>query len=110
MKRFYLVLCVVGLVAPYSQFVPWFMEHGVAPVEFVRQALVTRISLFAWMDVVVSAAVVFGFIFAEGRRLGMRGVWGPVLGTFLVGVSFGLPLFLLARESRLEAERGGASS
>lgn len=104
MKRFYLVLCVVGLAAPYSQFVPWLFEHGVAPLELVRQAFETRASGFAWMDVIVSALVAFGFFFAEGRRLGLRGVWGPVLGTLLVGVSFGLPLFLLMRELRLEAE------
>jgi hypothetical protein len=102
MKHFYLLLCIVGLLLPYSQFLPWLFENGIAPLTFVQQAYSQRVSGFAWMDVIVSSLVVFGFILAEGRRRGMSNLWAPLAGTFLVGVSFGLPLFLLLREVRLE--------
>jgi hypothetical protein len=28
LRHVYLFLCVVGFLLPYSQFVPWVMEHG----------------------------------------------------------------------------------
>jgi hypothetical protein len=28
MRRFYLLLAVIGLIVPYSQFIPWVLEHG----------------------------------------------------------------------------------
>ncbi len=43
-----------------------------------------------------------GFVLAEGRRLNMKQLWAPVVGTLLVGVSIGLPLFLLMREPYLK--------
>lgn len=54
------------------------------------------------MDVIVSAGVLTLFVFVEGRRLEMQKLWIPILGTFLVGVSFGLPLFLYMRHSYIQ--------
>ena len=108
MRRVYFALCVVGLLLPYSQLVPWVIEHGVDPLALARQAFETRISAFAWTDVIVSAVVVLVFFVVEGRRIGMAGIGWPVIGTLLVGVSFGLPLFLLMRETHLESDGGAA--
>lgn len=55
------------------------------------------------MDVIVSASVLILFVFAEGRRLGMQKLWVPVIGTLLVGVSLGLPLFLYMRHPYIQA-------
>lgn len=63
----------------------------------VREAAATRIGAFAWLDVLISAAALLVFVVAEGRRLKMRYLWLPVLATATVGVSLGLPLFLLQR-------------
>jgi hypothetical protein len=43
---------------------------------------------------------------SEGKRLGMRLLWLPILGLCTVGVSFGLPLFLYLRERALESAGG----
>ena len=59
------------------------------------------LSTFAWLDVLVSAVVLIGFIRHEGLRVPVAGLWMPVAGTCLVGVSLGLPLFLLMRERAL---------
>ena len=53
------------------------------------------------MDVLVSAIVLCVFASREGRRLGMRGLWLPVVAVFGVGVSLGLPLFLYLRQAHL---------
>ena len=97
LRHLYLALCVMGLVIPYAQLIPWLAEHGVQPELFVRELFATRIGAFFGLDVVVSAIVLFVFVFAERAALGSR-VWVPVVATLVVGVSCGLPLFLYMRE------------
>jgi len=98
----YLVLCVLGFALPYSQFVPWVIEHGLNMRLFVQQLFANRIGGFFGMDVLVSAVTLIGFIRSEGTRLKMRTLWLPIVSVLLVGVSLGLPLFLYLRERELE--------
>lgn len=100
-KLFYLVLCVLGTALPLSQFLPWVYQHGLNVPLLFDQAFGAQVSAFAWFDVVVSAIVVVMFIIWEGKRIGMRKLWIPITGLFTVGVSLGLPLFLLLREYHL---------
>src|SRR5262245_24971021 len=101
-RHFYLVCCVLGLLLPYSQFVPWVLEHGLDVALFVRGPFVNRISAFFAMDVIVSAIVLIWFIQSEGKRLRIRLLWLPTIGTLVVGVSFGFPLFLFLRQMTLD--------
>ena len=101
-RHFYLVCCVLGLVLPYSQFVPWLLEHGLNVTLFVRELFANRISAFFAMDVIVSAIVLIWFIQSEGKRLRVRLLWLPTVGTLVVGVSFGFPLFLFLRQVTLD--------
>lgn len=103
MKYFYAALCVLGLLLPYGIFVPWVMNNGINIGLLLTEATSTSISAFAWADVIVSALALIGFILFEGKRLKMKMLWLPILGTCTVGVSFGLPLFLLQRELHLAA-------
>lgn len=98
LRNVYLILCVIGLVLPYAQFVPWVIEHGLDAPRFVSELFADRIGAFFGLDVIVSAVVLFVFIAAEHRRTKIPLVWAPVAGTLAVGVSFGLPLFLYLRE------------
>jgi hypothetical protein len=102
MKRFYVAACIAGIALPYSQLLPWLSEHGLAPLLLLQEITRSRISAFAWFDVLVSAVVLLRFAGHEGRKLGMKNLWLPVLATLVVGVSLGLPLFLLLRERQLE--------
>ncbi len=104
LKRIYLLLCVLGALLPYSQFVPWLLSNGVDLPLFFQQLLANRISAFFAMDVVVSAIVLIVFVFAEGARLRMRHLWWPIVATLSVGVSLGLPLFLYMRQVHLEMD------
>jgi len=102
-KFLYLVLCVLGFALPYSQFIPWVIEHGPDMNLFVRQLFANRIGGFLGMDVLVSAVTLIGFIRSEGARLNMKRTWLPILSVLLVGVSLGLPLFLYLRECTIES-------
>jgi hypothetical protein len=103
LRHLYLVFCLLGLLLPYSQFVPWIIEHHALNMPlFMRDLFANRISAFFALDVMVSAIVLLVFIQSEGRRLRVRLLWFPMLGTVFVGVSLGLPLFLYLRQSKLD--------
>jgi len=104
MKIFYALMCVLGVILPFSQFFPWLYENGLSVSTLFQQATENKISTFAWLDVIVSAVVLIGFILAEGNRLSIKKLWIPIVGTLTVGVSLGLPLFLLQREDYLKAK------
>jgi len=103
LRYLYLVFCLLGLLLPYSQFVPWIMEHhGLNMPLFIRDLFANRISAFFAVDVIVSAIVLILFVRVEGTRLAMRLLWLPILATFFVGVSLGFPLFLYLRQRELD--------
>src|SRR5215468_800963 len=104
----YLILCMLGIVLPYLQLVPWLLEHGLDATLFFRELLASRVSAFFGIDVIVSAIVLLCFIQSEGKRLRVRLLWLPIIGTLLVGVSFGLPLFLFQRQLTLDRTDVGA--
>ena len=105
-KTIYLVFCILGIALPYWQFVPWVMaQHGIPLRLFLHELFANRIGGFFGMDVLVSAVVLIFFIRREGKRLGVRHRWLPIVGICVVGVSLGLPLFLYLRESALESQQ-----
>jgi hypothetical protein len=103
LRYVYLALCVVGALLPYSQFVPWYLQHGLDLSLFFHQLFANRIGAFFGLDVIVASPVLWVFVFSEGRRIGMRYLWLPVLASLVVGVSLGLPLFLYMRQLHLDA-------
>ena len=102
LKIAYLVLCILGTALPYSQFIPFLLEKGLNINEFFAQLFANQISGFFGMDVIVSSVVLWVFVFSEGSRLKMKNLWIYIESNLLVGVSLGLPLFLLMRQRQLE--------
>jgi hypothetical protein len=101
-KYVYLLLCALGAILPYSQFIPFLIHNGLDPRLFVSQLFSTRISAFFALDVVVSSIALWVFVRVDGRRATVKHLWLPVAASLLVGVSLGLPLFLYMREIRIE--------
>lgn len=101
LKVIYIFLCVLGTLLPMSRFLPWVVQNGLDAPGFFIELFSTQIGGFFGMDVIVSAFVLFVFIGVEGRQLGIKRLWLPVISTLLVGVSLGLPLFLLMRHNHL---------
>ncbi len=101
LRPLYLVLCVLGAVLPYSQFLPWLAANGIDVPLFFRELFANKVAGAFAVDIILTAAVVCVLILAEGRRLGIPHLWLPIALVFLVGVSCGLPLFLYWREGAL---------
>ncbi|HYS53491.1 MAG TPA: DUF2834 domain-containing protein [Thermoanaerobaculia bacterium] len=102
LKHLYLALCFLGTLLPYWQFIGFVSDHGLNVRLLFEQLFSTPAGGFFGMDVLVSSIVLWIFVFAERKRIGVRHLWAPIAANLLVGVSLGLPLFLYLREVRLE--------
>ena len=103
MGYLYLGLAFLGAVVPYSYLGQFFINNGFNLAEFKTQLTSTPVGSYFGLNMLIAAFVTVLFIFGEGKRLKMRGLWLPLLTTVLVGVSCGLPLFLYLR--RLSQDR-----
>ena len=98
----YLIFCILATILPYSQFVPFLSEHGLKLQLFFKQVFVHRTSGLFGIDLIFSSLLLLILVFWEGSRLGMKNLWVYIASNLLVGVSLGLPLFLLMRQRKLE--------
>ena len=105
-RHFYLIVCALGLLVPNSLFLPWLLEHGLSPTQFIHDLFANGVSAFFGLDVVISAIALAAFVVVEGARLRTSHRWLPIVATCLVGVSLGLPLFLYQRQVRLDQAAG----
>ncbi len=104
-KHLYLFFCIVGIVVPFIPFAPFIHLHGLDIPLIFTQLFATPISSFFGLDVIMTTIVLWILVAVEGRRIGMKRRWAPVLASLTVGVSLGLPLFLYMRERRMEEVR-----
>jgi hypothetical protein len=102
MKRLYLLAAILGAVLPLSQLIPFLATYGLDLKLLFTYLFSNSVSAFFGLDVIVSSVVLWLFVFAEGRRLGMKRLWVYVIFNLIVGVSLALPLFLLFREDALD--------
>ena len=101
LQTLYLIGCVLGFVLPYSQLIPFAIDHGFDWQLFFEQLFVNHISSCFALDVIVSSFVFWVLVWVEGSRLKMENLWVYVVANLTVGLSLGLPLFLLMRERKL---------
>ncbi|MDR1166285.1 MAG: DUF2834 domain-containing protein [Deltaproteobacteria bacterium] len=102
MGYFYLGLALLGAVVPYAFLGQFLQTTGLDLAAFKAQAVASHVSAYFAANMLVSMIVAFCFIWGEGKRLKMRGLWLPTLATLGIGVSCGLPLFLYLRKQVLE--------
>lgn len=107
MQWLYLIVALLGAVLPLWQFIPFLSEHGLDLPLFYKQLFHNNVSAFFALDVIVSSIALWLFVFWEGRRRRMKNLWLYVVCNLAVGVSLALPLFLFARERKLNAESRG---
>ena len=101
-KKTLVALAVLGIVLPYWKFIPWVLDNGLSIPLLIEELFSTRIGAFFGLDVVVSALVLLLFIFNDSRKAGVKNCWIAVVCTLSVGVSFGLPIYLLMRENSIK--------
>lgn len=94
MKYFYIAAALLGSIIPYGAFLPWLIENGANLSLFFEMAIANPISLFAWLDVLITLIV---FIIVDAKTNKVAYWYLALVGTVCVGVSCGLPLYLYLR-------------
>ncbi len=103
LKHVYLLIAVAGTVLPYWQLIGWLSDNGLDIPAFFDEIAASRISGFAWWDVLISGAALIVLIWTTRARIGNR--WWWPLPCFAVGVSLALPIYLyLFEDSRARTE------
>ncbi len=100
-KNIYLLLAILGLLLPYSLFLPWLLEYGFDFGLFFGELFINDIAGTGGLDVLAVSIAIVTFIIIESKGLGIKYFWIAIVAT-LIGVGFGLPLFLYMREIILE--------
>jgi hypothetical protein len=103
-KNIFLILAIIGLIVPYYFFLQLPAEDGLRLPSLIQPFSANNFMKGAAMDLTVSVLVFWFFMFSEANRLQMKNPWIYILATFLVGLSFALPLFLYFRERTLETK------
>jgi hypothetical protein len=97
-ERTLLALAIVGFVVPNAMIALFAVRHGLSFDGYFRHWGESLPATQLALDVSIAFVAFALWATWEGRRLGMRSWWVPIPASLLVGLCFGLPLFLLLRE------------
>ena len=97
----YATISLVALVATWSQNIVH-VRGGGSFLGFFEALKVNPSSRGITADIVLFGLAVAILMVTEARRVGVKFVWAYIIGAFAIAVSAVFPLFLIARELRLE--------
>ncbi len=97
----YAAISLVALIATWSQNILFFRGGG-GFMAFWEATKANHASRSITVDIALLLLAVAILMVIEARRLGVKYVWAYILGGFAIAISVTFPLFLLARELRLE--------
>lgn len=99
MGNFYLAMCVIGTVLPWTFFGAFFISHGFDIPLFVRSLFANGPAAGFSTDVVLSIVVFWVWSFLDARETGTRSWWIMLPAGCLVGLSLALPLYPYLRSN-----------
>ncbi|MGH3677551.1 MAG: DUF2834 domain-containing protein [Mycobacterium sp.] len=97
----YATIAVAALAATWSQNIVHFRSGG-SFIGFWEDTKVNPASRSITADIVLLTLALAILMVIEARKHGVKYVWAYIVGAFLIAISVTFPLFLLARELRLE--------
>jgi hypothetical protein len=100
-ERLLLALTVVGFVVPNLCLGIFFAAEGFDLGGYFSLWTASTPSTQLLLDLTIAALAFFVWAAVEGPRARIRRWWVCIPATLLVGLCFGLPLFLLMRERAL---------
>jgi Terpene cyclase DEP1 len=104
-----LVLAIVGFVVPNVFVGSFIADEGVDVGDYLSLATASTPSTQLLSDLVIAGLAFFIWAAIEGHRVGMRRWWVCIPASLLVGLCFGLPLFLFMRERAIRSAREPAT-
>lgn len=97
-RHVYLALAILGIILPYYHYWQFVQTYGNDLARFFSDVLVNDSSRFILMDMVVTAIAFFVFVALDSKKRKVKYAWIAVAGVFMVGVSFGFPLYMYLRD------------
>jgi hypothetical protein len=107
-ERFLLAMTTIGFIAPNVMLVAFIARHGFDVARYFNEWFRLLPSAQLSVDLAISAVAFLAWTSWDGPRTGVRRWWVGIPATFLVGVCFAVPLYLLLRE-RAHARQGSAA-
>ena len=106
-KSLYLLLVIIGSIAPWSLLLKFIMLNGFSIELLIQQEFSNYGAAAFGTDLLISALVFLCFTFFELKRLGLsrNRLIIYIAATFGIGLSCSLPLFLYFREGVLENKK-----
>lgn len=103
---FYIVVSLVALVATWSFNLQFFaLPDNGGLLGFIQAGYANPAAASLTNDLFLLGAACTVFMVTESRRLGVRHVWVYVVLSFVIAISVMFPLFMVARQLRMEATR-----
>jgi Protein of unknown function DUF2834 len=105
MKTTYLILAIIGFIAPNIPVVEESCKTGnwlfwLDPAATLNGMFGNAISTAFIIDLLIAVLVFFIWTYAESKKYGIKRVWLYWIITMLFGLGGTLPLFLYIRESK----------
>ena len=104
----YGVIAIAALIATWSQNAAYFDNPGRFMIDFFNDSKVTPASRSLTVDIVLFFLAAAILMVAEARKHGVKFVWAYIVGGLAIAISVTFPLFLIARERRLDAREHAA--
>lgn len=98
MKYFYFALAMLGIILPYSQFVPWTMINGMDLAKMGQAMFVNQIAGGIALDALTAAVILIIYILFQQKKNPVKYFWVPIVGVFVFGLAFALPIYFYLKE------------
>ena len=105
-QRLLLILTVAGFVVPNALLVAFIAGEGLDTSVYLSHWTEGLPSVQATLDLVIAALAFFVWAAVDGPRTGIRNWWVVIPASLLVGLCFGLPLYLYMRERATRPAEG----
>lgn len=102
MRPFYLIAAIIGLIVPWSFVIIFMLENGPDPVGLLQATFANAGASAFTMDLLLASVVFWPFVYREAREKQIAGWWLYVVLNLCLGLCVALPLFLYARQGRIE--------
>ena len=106
MKNLYLLLAIIGFIAPTILVTLESVETGnvllyANPIATIDGMFANRISSIFMIDLLFTVLVFFTWSFSETKKYEIKNIWIVWLLTMLFGLAGGFPLFLYLKEKTI---------
>lgn len=99
----YAIIAVIALIATWSQNIAFFAAGDAGLIGFIEGGYANHAAASLTNDLLLLTLAAVVFMIVEARRHKVRFVWAYIVLAFVVAISVTFPLFLIARELRLQA-------